>query len=658
MDCYQLLKNLPWIAIELDLEARILSCNDLAANWLGASAAELVHQNLIDFCKHKNYLPPFISNAHPSSPENMVFQSETYWINPEGDLCFLRWKMQWVKNNEEIKGIFLLAEDVTDSVRLRQQHQQLSHRLQGMNQELSKAKAASEQETEARSMFLANMSHDLKTPLHAVLGMAEILKVKKHSPEQDEQIDGILVGGQRILKVVEDVLSSMRGEPGKRLSQTESFDLRKLIEEVVNTVSASAHQKNLQLIISYCESVPHFVQSDPAAIRKIVMHLLTNAIKFTQNGYVMITVETLKLSGKTADLQITVEDTGIGISKNNLEKIFERFYRIDPTYKGQYAGTGVGLTIAKQLAEDLGGVLKVNSREGSGSTFWCTLPFSLSQEAAPAIESFTARVLIVDDLLIRGQTIRKQLLGEGHQVVRGVDALSTLKQAHSDHKSYDLVLIDDQIYGVTMLDLIRAVQNERALETPVFVAMTQPNTASTPERLKEAGFSLQFVKPIQPSRLAQELLEAMRSRKKMPSIPAASSRNLKHQVLLVEDNVFSQRVTKVMLEALDCELSLAMSGAAADKLLNEKRFEIIFLDLDLPDVDGMDIAKKIRSQSSVNQQAYVCALTAHVDSGTRARSLAAGMNDFLPKPAQLDEFRRVISKAQDWMLKNITASFA
>ena len=633
-----LFKNLPGLLCIKDKDLRYTACNANFARFLGLQSNEQV------VGKVDSDLPWSVDVASVfCKGDQSVLEGEAY-RNLDGEISeddlfstFNIYKIPLKDNNDKIYGLLAFYQDVTE---FKQKEIVFEQSMQG-----------AQQEQRLQSDFLANMSHDLKTPLHTVLGMSEILKIKPHAPEQDEYIDGIIHAGNNILRIVEDVLNYSKVEAGKVELHAEAFDLKELIEGIIDSFSAQANEKKLKMIVSYPDSVPNWVKTDSSALRKIIVNLVSNAIKFTQTGHVLISVEEISSDASHTELQISVEDTGIGISEENLDQIFDRFYRIDPSYHGQYKGSGLGLAVSKQLAQSLGGELCVHSRLGTGSTFYCTTRCQLGEVPESLVPKWAdnhqdVRVLIVDDLGVRGDATKKQLGGEHTKVVASDQAIAELKQATLNSQAYQIVLVDDEVHGLSFEELAYELKHASHIKTPMLVAFTNPGSLDQKEHLKSLGFTRQLVKPIQPSELSRELAAAWVVWKQGLSqkVTTVKSSGAQPRILLVEDNIFSQKVTKVMLQGLGCEIDYASSGAEALDLTYRK-YDVIFMDLGLPDIDGIEVVKKIRHSNNCNRHVFICALTAHASEEEKEKCLEVGMNEFLTKPARLEEFQRIINIA-------------
>lgn len=513
---------------------------------------------------------------------------------------------------------------------------------------LNEAKAKAEVANQAKSEFIAGMSHDFRTPLNGVLSMAEVLLMKKHFPEQEEFVRGIYDSGKMLLRLVDDVLSFSQLEVGKFEFRSEPFDLLLLVEEVVSMVSHQAQLKNLEIIVSYYDSVPHLVIGDAQAVRRVLVNLMGNAIKFTHQGYLLISVDTVNFDEDTVKLQLSVEDTGIGIPADKIEYIFERFYRAHSSYSSSYHhGTGLGLTIVKQLVDGLGGTLGVNSQADQGSTFWCTLPFKLQPVPITASvwsrDYSDVRVLIVDDHCIRAEAIQMQLVLASTQVTSSDRVMNELDKAHKKMRSYQILIIDDNLLHISALELAKNIKLDERFHNVLLIFFTEAVSLQEAENIQEAGFFKQLTKPVPPTDLIRILTTSWKEWTNKMADPLFQLKLTKPKVLLVEDNRIVQVATKAILEELGCRVEIAENSAQAVKKAQDKP-DIIFMDIGLSDDDGLITTNLIRKQETPEKRAVIIALTAHVTDMDQHYCEQAGMDGFLKKPASVEDFQKMLLK--------------
>lgn len=543
-------------------------------------------------------------------------------------------EVRWIKDTsfpifDETTGVCIgftgIAEDIT---------QEKLYEI-----ELQLAKETAETANIAKSNFIASVSHDFRTPLNGLLGMAEILRSEKCYPEQREYINAILQASNTLLELVEDVINFVALDLNKLPLNREWFCLEKLLNEIVLTTSPQANEKKIDLILNYSNQAPKKVWGDANRIRRIMMNLINNAIKFTNKGRIVVRVELQKQSKRKFWLEITVEDTGIGISAENFDYIFGSFNRVDPSYKGRYKGTGLGLTIVRQFIDDLDGKIKVASQLGKGSIFSCFLPFKQGkvEEVAKVDHYTTAKTLLIDDNSKRASAFIAQFGLKNADFINGDQALNLIKAA-AKQEPYQLILIDDEI-DYELAKLAKAILAESPC---ILILLAEKQAPATLKQLKKKDFADCIIKPFQPLVVNYILENAF-----LDEFMLAKSKNKKinkrKKILLVEDDALTQKITSWMLDELNCTVELVSTGEEALKRL-DKKYDLIITDIGLPDMDGIDLVKQIRKDYLQHAKTPVVALTAHVLEKDKEKCMAAGMNDFLKKPLFLKDLKKLFLK--------------
>lgn len=487
----------------------LLGCNEQQAKSIGIDRpADLIGKSLWEIGEMLGWDIGLVEELRRNDLEVMrtgkTINVEEKMASSDGKLRTFLSKKAPLKDEEgNCIGMLGLAFDITERKEI--------------ENKLVEAKLQAEKINRAKSDFIANISHDLRTPLHTVLGTAELLKLKPHLPEQEEHIDAVIQSGETLLKLVENILNFSKLEQGEITLNNEPFNLKALIEDAVTTLGKQACEKSIEIFVNYSELIPRTVSSDVDAIRRILINLLGNAIKFTDEGQIVIAVEPVKINNEDLILNLIVKDTGIGIPKSELKLIFDRFYRVDPSYKGKYKGTGLGLAITKKLIDNLKGHITVESEPGVGTKFTCTLRV---QHEAHASETTT----------------------------------------------------NDDTSKIFKLD-----------------------------------------------------------------------REQKLSVLLVEDVPLIQNFSINFLETMGCDVTLAINGKEAIELA-KNHFDLIFMDIGLPDEDGLSAIRKIRQNERGHSHTPIIALTAHATNEVKEECLNAGVDDFLTKPASFKDIFRCLEK--------------
>ncbi len=527
--------------------------------------------------------------------------------------------------------------------------------LQDRELQLEKARDLALQSARVKGEFAANVSHELRTPLNAILGMLELLSVMGLTSKQREYVNIARNSSDALLALIDDILDFSKIDSGKLEVDADEFNLRELLDDVVSIMASQAQSKNLDFAHLVCSSVPNVVKGDSRRIRQLLLNLCGNAIKFTHNGEIGIYVDLVEQNDTDLSLKFSVKDTGIGIDESAKEKIFDAFSQADNSTTRKFGGTGLGLAICKQLVGVLEGSLGVESEPGKGSCFWFELPLQLPAAAITVVSddkgAMDLRILIVDDSEIVQFHIMQTLEKWGAYVEcadSGESALIKLRHAARNTKPYDIAFIDELMPGCNGIELMRSINQDSEISSIQMVLMTnQTHAESFLERFPEIDAFVQ--KPVLQSSLYDAISTVMRGSLNIVNplyVDQSDEKEISFNahILVAEDNSANQQVAIGMLERLGCAVIVASNGSEAINLLERNRFDIIFMDCNMPEMDGYEATRIIRTLHGSNAGLPIIAMTANVQEGDREKCLNAGMDDYLPKPLKLERLRASLKK--------------
>jgi two-component system, sensor histidine kinase and response regulator len=520
-----------------------------------------------------------------------------------------------------------------------------------MTTDVTERKRALEQAVEAsrsKSEFLANMSHEIRTPLNGVIGMTELLLHTELTGEQRNYAQTAASSGEALLGVIDDILDFSKIEAGKLELDTHDFDLREAVEDTSEMLAPQAHGKGLELTAFVAADVPTMVRGDRGRLRQVLTNLLSNAVKFTHRGEVAVRVELLERGETGAKLGFEVSDTGIGIPKGKLEKLFESFSQADTSTTRRYGGTGLGLAISRQLVHLMGGEIHAESAAARGSRFSFVVTLPEAKDARPAprpVPAAKLKVLAVDDTATNREIVDAYLRSGGHEstaVGSGADALAVLHAAAAAGEPFDVVVLDGQMPGMDGFELAAAIGDDAALAGVRLVMLA--SSADHRARAREVGIETYLTKPVRRERLLEAVADAGRRDEPETPAPTAPAAAGTARVLIAEDNAVNQLVIEKMLSKRGFEVDIAADGVEALAKLAAGSYSAVFMDCQMPNLDGYTTTGRIRERERGGERLPVIAMTAHAMKGDRERCLEAGMDDYLAKPLRPDALDEVLER--------------
>ncbi len=668
----------PDAVYSLDLEGKFTTVNPAAEALIGYKGEELVSLSSREIIvpKDRKYARRRFQQAAGGEPQDY----EMRITRKDGRVVDLDMTQVPIVVEDEIVGVYGIAEDITErkraEERIRHLNEDLERRVEERTaqlastvSELEKAKEKAEEANQAKSDFLANMSHEIRTPMNGVISisMTDLLLETSLDPEQRDYTQMVRLSGNSLLTVINDILDFSKIEAGKlEIENIDDFDLRLAVEDMVALLAERAQGKGLELASLVDHDVPNEMCGDPGRLRQVLTNLLGNAIKFTEEGEVVLRVGLRNQTTNTAEIYFEVSDTGIGMTPGQQEHLFESFSQADTSTTRRYGGTGLGLAISKQLVEMMDGEISVESESGVGSTFSFVVPLEKQwgerrPPPTPRDNLRGLRILIVDDNETNRRILYKQLSSWRMTSVlaqSGSQALETLRTTTSENEPYDLAILDMQMPEMDGLQLARAIKEDPAISSTRLVLLTSMGRRGDGEEVRGTGIEAYLTKPVRQAQLydmlstvlGSEEAEAESSGDNRPLVTAHTLKEAegrtRARLLLAEDNEVNQKVAVRTLEKLGYRVDLADNGEEAVEAVSRTDYAAIVMDVQMPEMDGYEATAEIRrrEEEGGDKRIPIIAMTANALQGDREKALEAGMDDYIAKPVKAGDLGEVLER--------------
>ena len=570
-------------------------------------------------------------------------------VRSDGKIVWVAVRARWARSPDgKLHSFVGVVEDITA---IRESHEKMR-----------KAKEAAEAASRAKGEFLANMSHEIRTPLNGIVGMTDLALDTDLTPEQREFLDIVKLSADSLLAVINDILDFSKIEAGKLEMETLDFDLRDCLESTMKMLALRADEKRLELLCDVAAEVPECVRGDSTRLRQVVVNLVGNAIKFTSEGEVGLRVQCEASENSDCILHFVVSDTGIGIPPDKQKLIFDSFSQADTSTTRRYGGSGLGLTISTRLVGMMQGKIWVESEAGHGSRFHFTARLGVGSAKAIQLASPTppeilrgVSVLVVDDNRTNRRILQGMLTGwemKPTLVAGGKEALTELSRAREAGEPYGLILTDLLMPDMDGFGLIEKIRQRPDLSTATIMMLTSAGQRGDAAHCQKLGVAAYLMKPIRQSELREAIARVVGAKDQQDTVPLitrfslapASAPAVCLRVLLAEDNLVNQKVVMRLLEKRGHRVVVAANGREALDALGKQNFDLVLMDVQMPDMDGFEATAVLREQekiSGVHQS--VVALTANAMKGDREQCLSAGMDGYLSKPIRSDELDAILA---------------
>ncbi len=641
----QIIENASDIIFRTDREGKLTYVNPIGLRVFGYTEQEAIGMHYLEVIRAEEIetVKRFYLRQAVTKTQQTYYEFNA--ITKYGKQIVLGQNVQLLMNNDRMTGFLAVSRDISEKKRY--------------EIELTEAKETAESATLAKSQFLATMSHEIRTPMNGVIGMTDLLLQTTLNDEQREYTEIIRTSGETLLTLINDILDFSKIESGKLDMEKRPVEIQNLVEETFDLVARRAVEKRLDLVYLIDQSVPPYIIGDAVRLRQILLNLVNNAIKFTEKGEVYLSVKEAQHEGDGTTLHFSIKDTGIGIPKEQLNKLFLVFSQVDASTTRKYGGTGLGLAITKRLVELMDGTLWVDSEEGKGSTFHFTIKVPTTSSADTLPKKYVRgkipelqgkRVLLVDDNETNLNILSIQCSNWGMHP-RATTSHKEAMQWLKGNDPFDLAIVDfhmPEIDGVELARAIRGLRNEQSLPIVLFSSSGRSEFSETENKL----FAAVILKPLKQSHLYSTMIDVYSKgsnvqlahadplREKIESI----SESIPLKILVAEDNLINQKLALRLLQQLGYSADIASNGKEALAMIRQYQYDIVFMDLHMPVMDGLETTKEIVNTMTTSIRPKIIAMTADAMSGDREKCIDAGMDDYISKPVRLNGLRDTLQQ--------------
>ncbi|HVZ43129.1 MAG TPA: response regulator [Ramlibacter sp.] len=633
-----LINAIPYSIYYKSIEGVYLGCNDAFAQIAGVTPAEVAGHTAIElFGPERGSTIDRADAALLASLETVRKEERMVYRNGTVRLMQTVKAPFWDREGQLI-GIMGIGYDITEQRRF--------------EQEIQSAKELAEEATQLKSDFLANMSHEIRTPMNAIIGLSHLVLKTDLSPRQRDYVEKLESSGQHLMRIINDILDFSKVEAGKLDIEEREFDLDRVLVNLSNLVADKAEAKGLELVFDVAPDVPAVMMGDSLRLGQVLINFANNAVKFTDKGEIIVSVKVRERVGDEVLLHVAVSDTGIGLTEEQMERLFQSFHQADTSTTRKFGGTGLGLVISKRLAELMGGEVGVRSEFGRGSTFWFTARLKVPREAAgdsvrPPRHFAERRALVVDDNATAREVLAAEVraLGFDTEVAEGGEqAIIRALEAAEHGRPFDIVYVDWRMPGMDGLEAARQIRALGLHQAPMLLMVTSHGGDGVRREAQEVGIERVLVKPLSPAQLVEATEAALGDRPaeryatQSPMTDGDARMAVLHgaRVLLVEDNDINRIVATEILQDAGLVVEHAADGRIALEMVQRRPYDIVLMDMQMPVMDGVTATEEIRKIDSLKDLPIV-AMTANAMEQDRRRCVEAGMNGHVAKPIEPEE---------------------